>query len=149
MKIILKQDIKTIGKKGQMVEVSDGYARNYLIPRKLAVEATTDNLNAMKIAEKAKAAEAEREKKQAAEIVEKLKSCIVKIPARAGSGGKLFGAVTTKEISEALNEQYGIKIEKHKIVQDEPIKQYGSYELKCKLGYEITGTIYIVVTEMK
>ena len=147
MKVILQQDIKSLGKKGQMAEVTDGYARNYLIPRKLAIAATADNLNAMKISAKAKAALEERERKSALETVEKLKGCQVKIPAKAGAGGKLFGSVTSKEISEALSSQFGIDISKQKIIQDEPIKQFGTYELKCRLGFEITGTIYIVVTE--
>ncbi len=147
MKVILQQDIKGQGKKGQMVDVSDGYARNYLLPRKLAVAATTDNLNAMKVAEKARLAQIERDKANAKVIAEKLDSIVVKIPAKAGSAGKLFGAVTSKEISDALKAQFSIDIEKHKIVQNEPIKSYGSYDVKCRLGYEISGVIHVIVTE--
>ncbi|MBQ6539758.1 MAG: 50S ribosomal protein L9 [Oscillospiraceae bacterium] len=147
MKVILQQDIKGQGKKGQMVDVSDGYARNYLLPRKLAVAATTDNLNAMKVAEKARLAQIERDKANAKVIAEKLDSIVVKIPAKAGSAGKLFGAVTSKEISDALKSQFSIDIEKHKIVQNEPIKSYGSYDVKCRLGYEISGVIHVIVTE--
>lgn len=147
MKVILQQDIKGQGKKGQMVEVSDGYARNFLLPRKLAVAATSDNINAMKIAEKARLAQMERDKANAKVIAEKLDSLIVKIAAKAGNGGKLFGAVTSKEISDALKAQHNIDIEKNKIVQNDPIKAYGSYDVKCRLGFEISGVIHVVVTE--
>ena len=149
MKVILLQDVKGKGKKGQMIEASDGYARNFLIPHRIAVAATTDNINTMKLQEKAKQAQIEREKAEAHETVKKLEGCIVKIPSKAGSGGKLFGSVTSKEISDALKEQFDINIEKQKIVQTEPIKSFGSYEVKCRLGYEITGTINVLVTEAK
>ncbi|MBR7082194.1 MAG: 50S ribosomal protein L9 [Oscillospiraceae bacterium] len=149
MKVILQQDVKGQGKKGQMIEASDGYARNFLIPKKLAVPATADNLNTMRLQEKAKQAQIEREKEEAREIVKKLESCVVKIASKAGAGGKLFGSVTTKEISDALREQFDINIEKQKIVQPEPIKAFGSYEVKCRMGYEITGTINVMVVEAK
>jgi len=149
MKVILQQDVKGQGKKGQMIDVSDGYARNFLLPRKLAVAATADNINVMKQQEKAKAAQAEREKQAAQEMAKKLESVIVKIPARAGSAGKLFGAVTSKEISEALLEQHGIEIEKNRIIQTDPIKTFGSFEVKCRLGHEISGIIHLIVTEAK
>ncbi|MBQ4370551.1 MAG: 50S ribosomal protein L9 [Oscillospiraceae bacterium] len=149
MKVILQQDVKGQGKKGQMINVSDGYARNYLLPRKLAVEATADNLNTMKLQEKARLAQIEREKAEAREAAKKLESCIVRIPAKAGAAGRLFGSVTSKEIADALLEQHGIELEKNKIVQAEPIKAFGSYEVKCKFGYEINGTIHLVVTEEK
>jgi len=149
MKVILLQDVKGQGKKGQRVEVSDGYARNFLIPKNLAIQETADNVNVMKQQEKARLAKVEKEKKEAADIAEKLKGCVVKIPARAGSGGKLFGAVTSKEIAESMSEQFGINIEKNKIIQSEPIKAFGSYEVRCKLGHEITGVINVIVTEMK
>ena len=147
MKVILQQDVKGQGKKGEMVEVSDGYARNYLLPRKLAVQATTDNLNAFKLKQKAKAAQIEKEKQEARDTAEKLSKCVVKISAKAGNAGKLFGSVTSKEIAEALKEQFQIDIEKNRIVQSEPIKAFGTYEVKCKLGYEITSTIHVVVKE--
>ena len=147
MKVILQQDVRGQGKKGELVEVSDGYARNYLLPRKLAVQATADNVNAMKLKEKARLAQIEKEKAAAKELAEKLQSCVVKVAARAGGGGKLFGAVTSKEIADALLEQHGLEIEKNKIVQGDPIKTFGSFEVKCKLGHEINGTIHLVVTE--
>ena len=147
MKVILQQDVKGQGKKGQMIEASDGYARNFLLPRKLAVEATADNVNKMKMQDKARRAQEEAEKAQAQAIAEKLKECTVKITAKAGAGGRLFGAVTSKEIADALQAQYGLSVNKSKIVQEEPIKSFGGYELKCKLGYEITGTLKVVVSE--
>ena len=149
MKVILQQDVKGKGKKGQMIEASDGYARNFLIPKKLAVPATTDNINTMKLQEKAKQAQIEREKAEAREIVKKLESCVVKVSSKAGAGGKLFGSVTNKEVSDALKAQFDITIEKQKIVVAEPIKSFGTYELKCRMGYEITGTIHLVVAEAK
>ena len=147
MKVILQQDVKGQGKKGQMVNVSDGYARNFLLPKKLAVEATADNLNVMKLQEKARLAKEAEEKAQAQAIAEQLKSVTVRIAARAGTGGRLFGAVTTKEISDALKAQHNIEISKAKLVQDEAIKSAGGYELKAKLGYDVTGTVKVVVAE--
>ncbi len=149
MKVILQQDVKGQGKKGQMIEASDGYARNFLLPRKLAVLASADNVNKMKMQDKAKKAQEAAEKAEAEATAVKLKECVVKLTAKAGSGGRLFGAVTSKEISEGLKAQYGLDVAKTKIVQDEPIKSFGTYELKCKLGYEVTGTIYVVVAEEK
>ena len=149
MKVILQQDVKGQGKKGQMVEVSEGYARNFLLPRKIAVPATADAINTMNLKEKAKKAEEARLKAEAEAIAEKLKECQVKLTAKAGAGGKLFGAVTTKEISEGLQKQYGIDVPKQKLVLDEPIKSFGSYQVKAKLGFEVTGTVYVSVFEEK
>ena len=149
MKVIFNVDVKGQGKKGEMKEVSEGYARNYLLPRKLAMEATKDNLNTLRLKEKAKQAAIAAEKAKALENSKQLESVVVKISARAGSAGKLFGAVTSQEISDALKEQFGIEIEKNKIVQAEPIKSYGSYEVKCKFGYEINGVIHLLVVEEK
>lgn len=149
MKVILIEDVRGQGKKGELKEVSDGYGRNYLLPRKLAVEATADNLNAFKLKEKAKAAAIAAEKAKAEENAKQLESVVVKIGARAGAGGKLFGAITSKEISDALLAQHGIEVESKKIVQAEPIKGYGSFDVKCKFGYEISGTIHVLVVEEK
>lgn len=149
MKVILTTDVKGQGKKGELKEVSDGYARNYLLPRKLAVEANADNMNALRLKEKAKAAQIAAEKAKALENAKQLESVVVKISARAGSNGKLFGSITSKEISDALSKQYGIEIEKQKIVQTEPIKNFGSYDVRCKFGYEISGTVHLIVTEEK
>ena len=147
MKVIFNTDVRGQGKKGEMKEVSLGYARNYLIPRGLATEATADNLNALKLKEKAKAAQIAREKAEAEENAKKLDGVQVVIRAKAGAGGKLFGAVTSEAISKALKEQFDIDIEKNKIVQGDPIKSYGSYSVKAKLGYEVNGTVNVLVVE--
>ena len=149
MKVIFNQDVRGQGKKGEMKEVSDGYARNYLLPRKLASEATPDMINAFKLKEKAKKAQMEREKAQAEENAKRLEGIQVTISARAGQGGRLVGALTSQEISDALREQHGIEIEKNKIVQSEPIKSFGSFEVKAKLGYEVSGKISVLVVEKK
>ena len=117
------------------------------MPKKLAKEATADNLNTFNLQEKAKAAQIAREKAEAQENAKKLESMQVKVTAKAGSNGRLFGAVTSKEISEALAKQHGMNIEKNKIVLAEPIKSYGAFDVKCKFGYEISGVIHVVVCE--
>ncbi|MBQ7778816.1 MAG: 50S ribosomal protein L9 [Oscillibacter sp.] len=147
MKVILQQDVKGQGKKGQMVEVSEGYARNFLLPRKLAILATADAINTMNLKEKARKAEEARQKAEAEEIAKKLKDCKVQLTAKAGNGGRLFGAVTTKEISEGLKKQYSIDIPKQKLVLEEPIKAFGTYQVKAKLGFEISGQVTVTVTE--
>ena len=147
MKVILTQDVKSQGKKGQLVEVSDGYARNFLLPKKLAVIATAENLNTMKLQEKARKAQEAAEKAEAEATAKTLKDMTVKIAAKAGEGGRLFGAVTAKEVSEALSAQYGVNIAKTKLVLDEPIKACGGYQIKAKLGYEVVGTVIVMVTE--
>lgn len=149
MKVILQQDVKGQGKKGEMIEVSEGYGRNFLLPRKLAVPATADAINTMNLKEKARKAEEARQKAEAEATAEKLKECMVKLTAKAGNGGRLFGAVTTKEISDGLRQQFGIDIPKQKLVLDEPIKAYGSYQVKAKLGFEVSGTVYVTVCEEK
>ena len=149
MKVILQQDVKGHGKKGQMVEVTEGYARNFLLPRKIAIPATPDAINTMNLKEKARKAEEARQKALAEETAGKLKECQVKLTARAGSNGKLFGAVTTKEISEGLMKQYGIDIPKQKLVLEEPIKAFGNYEVKARLGFEVAATVYVSVFEEK
>ena len=147
MKVILQQDVRGQGKKGQLVEVSDGYARNFLLPKKLAVPATAENVNTMKQQEKARQAQMAAEKAEAQALAEKLKSIQVKLTAKAGEGGRLFGAVTSKEIAEALSAQHGLNIAKNKLVLDEPIKSCGGYQIKAKLGYEIMGTVKVMVVE--
>ena len=149
MKVILQQDVRGQGKKGQLVEVSDGYARNFLLPKKLAVAATAENVNTMKQQEKARKAQEAAEKAEAEALAKRLEELMVKIPAKAGEGGRLFGAVTAKEISDALSAQHGLNIAKAKLVLEEPIKACGSYQVKAKLGYEISGTVNVVVTEEK
>ena len=147
MKVSFNTDVRGQGKKGELKEVSDGYARNYLIPRKLASEATVDNINALKVKEKARARQIEMEKAQAIENAKKLEGVQVIVRAKSGGAGKLFGAVTSEAISKALKEQYDIDIEKNKIVQGDPIKSYGAYTVKAKFGYEISGSINLLVVE--
>ena len=149
MKVIFSVDVKGQGKKGEMKEVSEGYGRNYLLPRKLAVEATADNLNTMRMKEKAKAAALAAEKAKATENAKALESLVVKIPAKAGSNGRLFGSITTKEISDNLKKQFNIDIDSKKIVLSDPIKSFGSFDVKCKFGHEISGTIHVLVVEAK
>ncbi|MCL2627467.1 MAG: 50S ribosomal protein L9 [Oscillospiraceae bacterium] len=148
MKVILSEDVKGTGKKGALINVADGYARNFLFPKKLAVPATSENVTIMNKQEKERQRKLETDKAAANEVASKLENVLVKISARSGEeGGKLFGSITSKEIAEELKKQHGIEIEKNKIVQDEPIKSYGSYEVKCKLGFEIFGTIHVLVIE--
>ena len=149
MKVILQQDVKGQGKKGQMVEVSDGYGRNFLLPRKLAVEATAENVNTMKMQDKAKAARLAEEKAAAQALAERLEGVQVKIKARAGQGGKLFGSITSKEISEELRAQFGLDVGKSKIVLSDPIKSFGAFDVKCKLGSEVSGVIHVLAIEDK
>lgn len=149
MKVILTQDVRGKGKKGQMIEAAEGYARNFLLPKGMAVLATADAVNTMNLQAKAKAKADAEAKAAALEIAEKLKSCQVKIAAKGGEGGKLFGAVIGKEIAAALKEQYGMDVDSKKLVLDQPIKTFGSFEVKAKLGFEISGTVYVLVTEEK
>ena len=147
MKVILTQDVKGQGKKGQLIDASDGYARNFLIPKKLAVEATAANLSEMKNAETKKRIQEEKELAAAKEIAAKLEGCIVKIIRTSGADEKLYGSVATKDIAEALSEQYGIEIDKRKIVLADSIKAYGSYTVTVKLHTAVSGKINLVVTK--
>ena len=149
MKVILLQDVRAQGKKGEMIHVSDGYARNYLIPHKLAMEATTDALNAKKNADAAVQRRIEAERAAAIEAQKQLESSPVKIYAKAGMGGRLFGSVTTKEISEALKQQHNIDVPKNQLSLDEPIKSFGTFEAKARLYTEVTGTVMVQVFEEK
>ena len=147
MKVILLEDVKGQGKKGELINVSDGYARNYLLPRKLAYEATSDALNSIKLRDEAAKKKQERERQVARELAAKLSQMPVKIGMRAGSAGRLFGSVTTKEITECLKAQYGVELDHRKILLDEPIKAFGTFEVKVKLFPEISGTLFVVVND--
>lgn len=147
MKVILLADVAGQGKKDQIVNVSDGYARNYLLPRKLAMEANADALNAIKNRDAAIARKKELERQAALELSKELTKMPVRVRKKAGESGKLFGAVTAKDIADALKEQYKCELDHRKLVVDEPIKSYGNYEIKAKLFPEITGTLYVTVTE--
>ena len=148
MKVILLQDVKGKGKKGQMLEVSDGYARNFMLPRKLAVEATPDAINTMKMNDKATQERIAREKAAALEIAKKLRDMTLTVKAKGGGAGKLFGSVTNQEIADALKANAGITLDKRKLVIAEPIKNVGTYTVQCKLGYEITAPLTVKIEEI-
>ena len=146
MKVILQQDIRGKGKRGQMIEVSDGYARNYMLPRKLAVEATADNVNTMRMNDKAMQEKRQREREEASAIAARMRDLTVTVFAKGGGAGRLFGSVTSQEIADALQAQ-GITLDKRKIVMDDPIKNVGTYTVRCKLGYEITADLRVEIKE--
>ena len=147
MKVILLQDVKGQGKKGQLIEVSDGYARNFMLPRKLAVEATADALNTKKMTDKATAERIAREKAEALATANKLREMTLTVKAKGGGAGRLFGAVTNAEIAAAL-EKAGVKLDKRKIVISDAIKNVGTYTVTCKLGYEISAPLTVKIEEM-
>ena len=147
MKVILTQDVKGKGKKGQMLEISDGYARNFLLPRKLAVEATADAINTMRMNDKAAAEKAAKERAEALEISRKLREMTLVVTAKGGGAGRLFGSVTNQEIADALKANAGIALDKRKIVISDPIKNVGTYTVQCKLGYEITAPLTVKIVE--
>ena len=146
MKVILLQDVKGKGKKGQMIEVSDGYARNFMLPKKMAIEATADAINTMKMNDKATQERIAREKAAALEVSKKLRELTLVVKAKGGGAGRLFGAVTNAEIAAALEKQ-GVKLDKRKIVLNETIKNVGTYTVTCKLGYEITAPLSVKIEE--
>ena len=148
MKVILLQDVKGKGKKGQMLEVSDGYARNFMLPRKLAIEATPDAINTMKMNDKATAERIAREKAEALEVSKKLRAMTLVVKAKGGGTGRLFGSVTNQEIADALEGSGGIKLDKRKIVIADPIKAVGTYTVTCKLGYEINAPLTVKIEEL-
>ena len=146
MKVILLQDVKGKGKKGQMIEVSDGYARNFMLPKKMAIEATADAINTMKMNDKATQERIAREKAEAMEVSKKLRAMTLVVKAKGGGAGRLFGAVTNAEIAAALEKQ-GVKLDKRKIVLGENIKNFGTYTVTCKLGYEINAPLTVKIEE--
>jgi len=148
MKVILQQDVKGKGKRGQMIEVSDGYARNYMLPKKLAIEATADNVNTMRMNDKAVQEKRQREREEAVATGAKLKNVTVTVYAKGGGAGKLFGSVTTQEIADALKKEHNVDLDKRKIVLDEQIKTVGTYTVKCKLGYEVVVDLKVKIEEI-
>ena len=148
MKVILTQDVKGKGKKGQMLEISDGYARNYLLPRKLAVEATADAVNTMRMNDKAAADKAAKERAEALDVSHRLREMTLVVTAKGGGVGRLFGSVTNQEIAYALAKNSGIKMDKRKIVIADPIKAVGTYTVQCKLGYEINAPLTVKIEEI-
>ncbi len=147
MKVILLQDVKGKGKKGQMIEISDGYARNFMLPKKLAIEATPDAINTMRMNDKAAAEKIAKEKAEAMEISRKLRAMTLVVKAKGGGAGKLFGSVTNQEIADALKASSGINLDKRKIVIADPIKNVGAYTVQCKLGYEIAAPLTVKIEE--
>ena len=147
MKVILLQDVRGQGKKGQMIDAAEGYARNFLLPRKLAIPATADAINTMNLKEKARRAEEAANRQAAVELGAALKNVTVRLTAKGGKEGKLFGAITSKEIAEGLLAQHGLDVPKQKIVLDEPIKAFGAYEVRAKLGYEVSAKFSVSVAE--
>ena len=147
MKVILLSDVSKVGKKGAIVEVADGYARNFLFPKKLAKEANAQALNELKNAEESKAFKIKQETEAAQASADKINGKSVSILAKAGQGGKLFGSVTAKEIAEAIKKQYGVDVDKRKIDTKGDMKAFGTYECEVKLYSGITATVKAVVTE--
>ena len=147
MKVILLQDVKGQGKKGQLIDVSDGYARNFLLPKKLAQEATADNINTMKMNDKALQEKRQKEREEALALSKVLKEMTLIVMAKGGGAGRLFGSVTNAEIAEALEKNHKIKLDKRKIVLDDPIKNVGTYTVRCKLGYEVVAELRVEIKE--
>ena len=148
MKVILLQDVKGKGKKGQMIEVSDGYARNFMLPKKLATEATADAINTMRMNDKATQERIAREKAEALDMSKKIRELTVVVTAKGGGAGRLFGSITNQEIADALKAKSGIALDKRKIVLSDPIKSVGTYTVTCKLGYEITAPLTVKIEEV-
>lgn len=147
MKVILTQDVKSQGKKDQIIEVSDGYARNFLFPKKLAIPADAKAINEAKNKEASRLHKIEVEKQQAMALAEKLDSILVKIVSKSGADGRLYGAVTAKDVADTLAKDFSIEVDKRKINIPEPIKSFGRFELEIKLYNEVTGKIHLLVTE--
>lgn len=147
MKVILLQDVKGQGKKGQLIDVSDGYARNFLLPKKLAQEATADNINTMKMNDKALQEKRQKEREEALALSKVLKEMTLTVMAKGGGAGRLFGSVTNAEIADALEKNHKIKLDKRKIVLDDPIKNVGTYTVRCKLGYEVVAELKVEIKE--
>ena len=146
MKVVLKQDVKGLGKKGQLVNASDGYARNFLFPKNLAVEANAQNMSELKNREQAEKYKIETETAAAKANAEKMAGKTIKITAKAGANGKLFGSVTSKELAEKIGDEFGIKVDKKKIVVDD-IKQFGTFEFEVKLYTGISAKLFVMVGE--
>ena len=147
MKIILLEDVKGVGKKGQTINASDGYARNFILPKKLGVEDTPANMNTLKLQQKAEEQRKAEELAQARAAAEKLENLTVNIAVKTGEGGKLFGSVTNKEIAAALEKQHGLKIDKKKIVLADQIKMVGERHVEVKLHPQVTAELKVKITE--
>ncbi len=149
MEVILLQDVKSLGKKGQIVKVNDGYARNFVLPKKLGVEANAKNLNDLKLEQKRNEKQAAEELQAAKDLAVKVEEKPVKVTIKTGEGGRTFGTVSTKEIAAAAKEQLGLDIDKKKMKLDDPIKSLGTYEVPVKLHKEVTAKLRVTVAEGK
>lgn len=147
MKVILLEDVKGSGKKGELINASDGYARNYLLPKKLAMEATPQTLNELKQKEAAKERRLALEKQAALDAAAAVRGKTVRITSAAGQNGKLFGSVTAAEVAEELKKQYGIEVDRRKIALESEIKAFGTYNAEVKFGYGVTAALYVLVAE--
>ena len=147
MEVVLLEDVKALGKKGQIVKVNDGYARNFILPKKLGIEATSKNLNDLKLqkanADKIAAEQLQAAKDLAADLAEKS----ITLSIKAGEGGKAFGSVSSKEITKAIQDQLGMEIDKKKLVLPEPLKTFGTHEVPIKLHRDVTGKLAVKVVE--
>lgn len=149
MKVILKQDVKGLGKVEQMVEASDGYARNFLLPRGLAVEASATNVNIMKTKKEAETNKKEREIAQAKELAKKIKNITITLKVKAGENGKLFGSITSKDIVEAMKSQQKLEIDKKKLIMPDALKSVGTFEVEVKLYPEISSKFTVNIESLK
>lgn len=147
MKIILLQDVKTLGKKGDIIEANDGYARNYILPKKIGVEANSKNLNDLKLQKSNEAKVAQEQLDAAKQLAKDLEAKEVVVKMKAGEGGKAFGSVSSKEIATAFKEQCGVEIDKKKIQIEEPLKNFGVYKVNIKLHPKVTGVLTVKVQE--
>lgn len=149
MKIILLQDVKTLGKKGDIIEANDGYARNYILPKKIGVEANSKNLNDLKLQKSNEEKVAKEQLEAAQQFAKDLEEKEIIVKMKVGEGGRAFGSISTKEISAAFKEQCGVTIDKKKIQLDDPIKTFGVYKVNIKLHPKVTGILTIKVKEEK
>lgn len=147
MKVILLQDVKSVGKKDQIVDVSDGYARNFIFAKKLGIEATPSNLNNLKLQKNNEAKIAKENLEKAKDFAAKLEELVIVVKIKAGEGGRVFGSVSSKEIAEATKKQFGVEIDKKKIVLDEPLRSFGTFEIAVKLHPEVTAKTRVKVEE--
>ena len=149
MKVILTQDVKSQGKKGQLINVSDGYARNFLLPKGLAIEADATAMNDLKNKESSRLHKIELEKQAANDIAKKLETVTVKLQAKAGADGRLYGSVTSLDIANALEQQHNIQVDKRKIQLSDPLRTFGVHTVNVKLYTEISGKINVVISDVK
>lgn len=149
MDVILLEDVKSLGKKGELVKINDGYARNYILPKKLGIEATAKNLNDLKLKKQHEERVERKKLEDARALAEKLKDMSVTVAVRAGEGGRIFGSISTKEIAEAVKKQLNLELDKKKMQLDVPIKAMGNYNVAVRLHRDVTANLVVRVTELK